>query len=156
MHWCFRKPGISRAIVDSIHADGSGAEGVAELTRRNQYWIPSVLNFVNIDSAVVGSDGAVWCFQFTVSHSQKYKKRRLRPHFLNLISVLDATGEATIVFVVPAGTTFSLPDNANEVAMGIAHIDCTSLESVVQSTALLASRIAAPQVTFPPALNTDG
>lgn len=143
MHWCFYQPGTSPAITSSIHADGSGAEGVAQLTERNQYWIPSVPNFVNIDSAVVGSDDAVWCFQFTISTSHTYKKRRMRSQFLNLLSVVDTTQEATVVFVVPEKTNFSLP-GSDEVTMDVAYINCSSLESVLQSTTSLASRIAPP------------
>ena len=60
-------------------------------------------------------------------------------------------------FVAPTGTTFSLPANGKEVAMGVAYINCTSLENVVQSTASPASRIAAPQgMNLPPHLKTDG
>ena len=58
-----------------IDADGTGKEGVAQLKKKNQYWIPSVPNFVNIDSAVVDYEDAVWCFQFTLSSSHTYKKR---------------------------------------------------------------------------------
>ena len=144
MHWCLRQPGSFPAITSSVHADGSGRDGVAQLTSKNQYWIPSVPNFVNIDSAVVGSDSAVWCFQFSVSSSHMYKKRRLRPQFLNLLSVVDTTGEVTIVFVVPKGTNFTLPDTGSEVSMDIFLVDCSSLQSVVESVTLLASRIATP------------
>jgi hypothetical protein len=34
LHWCFRQEGMSSSIVESIHAEGSGSEGVKELTKK--------------------------------------------------------------------------------------------------------------------------
>ena len=106
---------MSPSILGSVHAEGSGTEGVRELSQKNQYWIPSVSNFVNIDSAVVGSDDKVWCYQFTVSRTHTFKKRRMRSCFLNHISVLDKTQKVVIVFVYPLGTEFRVPDTDGEV-----------------------------------------
>ena len=142
LHWCFRQEGISPSITQSVHAEGSGTEGVGELTQKNQYWIPSVPNFVNIDSAIVGSDEKVWCYQFTVSRKHSYKKRRLRSTFLNHISFLDETNEVVIVFVVPQGTDFALPDTGGEVETDVFQVNCSALDTVLASVGLLAARVA--------------
>lgn len=144
MHWCFREKDTSPSIVESVQAVGSGAEGVRELVRILQYWIPSIPNFANIDSAIVGSDGKVWCFQFTISKSHSYTKRRLRLGFLSFIQVPVQEGEVTIIFVVPSGTPFTEPDTGNEVATATAVIDCSSLETVLKSSTRVASQIAGP------------
>jgi hypothetical protein len=144
MHWCFREKDISPSIVESVQAVGSGAEGVRELVRILQYWIPSIPNFVNIDSAIVGSDGKVWCFQFTVSKSHSYKKHCLRLGFLSLIQVPIQEEEVKIIFVVPSGTPFTEPDTGNEVATATAVIDCSSLATVLKSTIRVASQITDP------------
>jgi len=141
LHWCFCQEGMSPSILQSVHAEGTGSEGVKELTQKNQYWIPSVPNFVNIDSAVVGSDDKVWCYQFTVSKSHTYKKRRMKSHFLNHISVLDKTQEVVIVFVFPMGTSFVVPGTGGEVETDVAGIDCSTLENVRTSVQNLASKV---------------
>jgi hypothetical protein len=144
LHWCFRSEGISEAIVGSVHAEGKGAQGVAQLAQKNWYWIPSVPNFVNIDSAVVGSDDKVWCYQFTTSTSHTYKKRRLKSQFLDKISVLESTNEVVIVFVYPAGINFSVPDTGGEVETEEFAIDVSTCETVKTSVRNLASEVAVP------------
>lgn len=142
MHWCFCSNDISTAITSHVHAEGSGVSGVSELTAKNQYWIPSVPNFVNIDSAVIGSDGKVWCYQFTVSRTHTYKKRRTRSHFLNNITVLQSTDEVVLTFVVPQGTSFTEPDTGSELETNVSAIDCSALETVLGSVARLADKVS--------------
>ena len=142
LHWCFCRHGFSPSILASVHAEGSGIEGVRELTQKNQYWIPSVPNFVNIDSAIVGSDEKVWCYQFTVSKTHTFKKRRMRSGFLNHISVLDRTQEVVIVFVYPSETNFRVPDTGGEVESDVFAIDCLTLENVCASVQTLANKVA--------------
>ena len=142
LHWCFCSDEVSTAITASVHAQGSGSDGARELTAKNQYWIPSVPNFVNIDSAVVGSDDQVWCYQFTVSKSHKYKKRRTKSHFLNKITVLKSTYEVVLTFVFPMGTNFTVPDTGGELETEVFAIDCSSLETVLASVKRLADKVA--------------
>lgn len=144
LHWCFRCEGISEAIVGSVCADGKGAEGVAQLEQKNWYWIPSVPNFVNTDSAVVGSDDKVWCYQFTISRSHSYKKRRLKQQFLDKISVLESPNGVFIVFVYPEGTDFSVPGTGGEAATEEFAIDVSTLETVKTSVQNLAAKVKAP------------
>lgn len=142
LHWCFCSDGVSTAIAAFVYAEGSGRDGVSELTTKNQYWIPSVPNFVNIDSAVVGSDDKVWCYQFTVSSTHAYKKHCTRSQFLNYISVLESTPEVVLLFVVPQGTNFVMTDTNGELDTDVFEIDCSTLETVLASVSRLADRVA--------------
>ena len=106
--------------------------------------MPSVPNFVNIDAALVGYDDMIWCFQYTVSRTHTYKKRRTKPQFLNLISFLSETEEVVLVFVVPNGTSFTSPDTGDELSTDVFFVDCSTLGKVVESVKKLASKVAAP------------
>lgn len=144
LHYCFCIQGLSPSITESIHSQGTGVQGVTELTMRNQYWMPSVPNFVNIDAALVGSDDKVWCYQYTVSSTHTYKKRRTKPQFLNHITFLSSTDEVILVFVVPNETNFTTPDTGGEIATEVFFIDCDTLGTVEESVSNLAARVAAP------------
>mmetsp|Transcript_2874 Transcript_2874/g.8057 ORF Transcript_2874/g.8057 Transcript_2874/m.8057 type:complete len:308 (+) Transcript_2874:546-1469(+) len=143
LHWCFRSDGVSTAIAASVHAEGSGKDGVRELTAKNQYRIPSFPNFVNVDSAVIENDDKVWCYQFTVSRTHTYRKRRTRSQFLNGISLLESTDEVVLVFAVPQGTKFSVPDTGGELETDVFEIDCSTLETVIASVRRLADKVEA-------------
>lgn len=120
-------------IDASVRAQGSGVEGVKELTQKNQYWIPSVPNFVNIDSALVDANGIIWCFQFTIQSSHTFIKRRLGSKFLNHIPVDGCSNGLELVFVVPLGTNFNKPDTGGEASTRVKYVNCASLSEVIKS-----------------------
>ena len=119
-------------INKSRKAGGTGQEGVSELNEYDLYWIPSVPNFVNIDSAIVRQSGNAWLFQFTTAKNHSYIKRRLSTRFFNNIAIDGLVlGQKTIIFVVPKGTSFTPPDVGNECLVRVDTVDCTSMDTVV-------------------------
>ncbi|KAL3918165.1 MAG: hypothetical protein SGILL_004369 [Bacillariaceae sp.] len=144
MHWQFSFPDTFASVLSSVRASGKGAEGVRQLTQTNMYWVPSIPNFVNLDSAIVDANGHLWCFQFTTSTTHGYKKRRLRPSFVNLIPALPnvSINDVTMVFVVPADTVFTSPDVGGEANVLECHVDCSSLSSVFTSVEQILHRVA--------------
>jgi hypothetical protein len=120
------------------------------MTAPNMYWIPSIPNFVNIDSAIVGADGRLWCFQFTIEKTHGWKRRRLNSSFVNGIPPLGvAIHDITIVYVVPSDIEFTEPDISGEADIVVATIDCSSLESVRAS--LVDMFTSTVHVAVPPA-----
>jgi hypothetical protein len=138
---CSEPEQFSPTILGFIRSRGKGAEGVRELNVPNYYWVPSVPNFVNIDAAIVTSDGHMWCFQYTTHKTHTYKKRRLRPHLLNIVNqTLPPVQDTTVIFVIPNDITFTAPETGDECDVKVAYVDCTNLETVKQSlTTILAS-----------------
>ena len=144
MHWKLSQSDAFPSISSSVKSHGSGADCVRMLTATNCYWVPSIPNFVNIDAAIVRPDMHVWCFQYTTGKNHSYKKRKLRSQFLNILneSLGQQVGSATIIFVVPVGTNFSLPDTAGECDTSVVTIDCTNLDTLDKSLYYLIETVA--------------
>ena len=146
MHWCLsRVDELSPRVVDSIWSVGTGAEGLAQFRRRNVYWVPSVPHFANIDSAILDSQGALWCFQFTKGIRHTYKSRRFKSHFLPGFSdELNCNKEAaTIFYVVPNVVVFKVPEGVfSDAEAKIHYINCDSLASICSdATALVTTHV---------------
>ena len=75
----------------------------------------------------------MWCFQYTIRENHSYKKRRLKPKFLDNIAIEGCADGLKLVFVVPLGTKFTEPDTGNEASTSVQYIDCSSLEAVITS-----------------------
>ena len=132
LHWCLSQSDYFDGNTSSVRASGKGGKGVRELNATKLYWIPSIPNFVNIDSAILGSDGHLWCFQFTIDTTHSWKRRRLTSSFVNIIPPIGvAIVDITIVFVVPTDIQFKAPDIQNEVNALVVKIDRPSLGSVL-------------------------
>jgi hypothetical protein len=147
MHWCFCQDKMSPSIVGSVHSRGTGAEGVLQFTDRNVYWIPSIPNFANIDSAIFSSGGDLCCFQFTISAVHTYKSRRFRQQFLCKIPV-QFNEPATILFVVPHCTAFVAPNVNGDASVQTVYVDCSSLQSVRQAATAMIARVIPPSAVY--------
>lgn len=131
LHWHLSQEECFPCITSSARAIGKGSEGVHQLTATLMYWIPSIPNFVNIDSAIVGSDGRIWCFQFTIESTHGWKQRRLRTSFVNHIPAIGVRlGDVSIVYVVPSDVEFTAPAIGGEANVVVVRIDCLSMESM--------------------------
>ena len=144
MHWQLSQPGVFPSISDSLKGQGTASEGVQMLKTTNCYWMPSTPNFVNIDAAIVRPDMHVWCFQYTTGQSHTYKKRRLRPKFLNVLnqSFVQQVQDVTVIFVVPTGTTFSTPDTGGECNTKVVTVDCENMDVLRASLTNLIETVA--------------
>jgi len=146
MHWCLCQPGEFDSISGFLNTSGTGTgeEGVKMLKTSDCYWIPSIPNFVNVDSAIVRDDNCLFCFQYTIHPTHTYKVRRLRP---KLISNLWTTiVETSIIFVTPAGVQFTPPDAAaTECNVKLVQVCCDTLGTVKRDLkAVVAETITAP------------
>jgi hypothetical protein len=66
-HVLFQKrPNPITRVLKSV---GTGAQGVQQLREYSVYWIPSIPNFANIDTAIVIKDEqykvTIWCLQYS-------------------------------------------------------------------------------------------
>jgi hypothetical protein len=61
----------SSPISNVCMSEGKAVEGVGMLKERNLYWVPSVCNFDNIDSAIV-IDNNLHVFQMTIKTNHKF------------------------------------------------------------------------------------
>jgi hypothetical protein len=150
LHWHLSQEECFPCITSSVRATGKGSEGVRQLTATLMYWIPSIPNFDNIDSAILGSDGHIWCFQFTAEITHGWKQRRLRTSFVNQIPAMGVSlGDVSIVYVVPSDVEFTAPTIDGEASIVVVKIDCLSIESV--RTSLQDMFTSAIHVTVSPA-----
>ena len=126
--WFFRvKPPLVPTVCWS---KGSSKQGIEQLISPNVYWIPSVSNFPNIDSAVViGSE--LYALQITC---QKKEKRFNSKDFLtNFVEVVQTAltiqfTNVHVLYVVPHGSR--LPPLQHTKIIGSVHqIDTTNLET---------------------------
>mmetsp|Transcript_14763 Transcript_14763/g.21775 ORF Transcript_14763/g.21775 Transcript_14763/m.21775 type:complete len:156 (+) Transcript_14763:262-729(+) len=141
MYWCFCRDNMSPSVVGSVYSTGTGAEGVLQFSNTNVYWIPSISNFANIDSAIIGSRGDLWCFQFTIGAVHTYKSRRFRQQFLRNIPV-PFNGPATILFVVPRGNAFVEPNVNGDASVRTVSVDCSSLQSVREADTVMIAGVS--------------
>lgn len=146
MHWCLCQPGEFDSISDFLNTSGTGTgeEGVRMLKTSDCYWIPSIPNFVNVDSVIVRDDDHLFCFQYTIQPTHTYKIRRLKP---KLISNLWTTiSQTTIIFVTPAGVQFTPPeDAATECNVKVMQVRCDTLDDVKEGlNAVVAETVATP------------
>jgi len=131
MHECF-KEFLPAPVKEVIQAEGTAADGVKQLAKPFAYWIPSTPNFANIDAAFVDRQKKLWCIQYTVSETHKFNTATFRTKFLRpLGSVIDySNDDVGIVFVVPKGVEFMIPEDANEFNSSTVYIDCTSVDTL--------------------------
>ena len=139
VHRLFRK--CPQPIEGSFQGVGTGAEGVAQLTKYRIYWIPSISNFANIDAALLletGKGVTLWCFQYTVSEGHKFNPRSFQTKFLRPVcktfdlKLEDVT--VNVVFVVPDDvvTEFCIPENLEETGWGakVKFVDCSNVDTL--------------------------
>ena len=135
LHECFkRRSPPPPPVQEVIQAVGSGADGVSQLTRRSAYWIPSISNFANIDAAFVGANAKLYCIQYTVSTTHPFNTTTFRAKFLRPLRqhISFEEEEVEILFVVPRGIQFAIPDAAQEWSCSVISIDCSSFERVLE------------------------
>jgi hypothetical protein len=85
---------------------GTAVEGVCQLSKPNMYWVPSVSNFANIDSALV-LNNTLFAFQITIKASHKFKPKTFKSSFVKPVkeafqNQLGGKGitQVVVVFVV--------------------------------------------------------
>jgi hypothetical protein len=61
----------SSPISSVCMSEGKAVEGVGMLTKKNMYWVPSIENFSNIDSAIV-IDNNLHVFQMTIKTNHDF------------------------------------------------------------------------------------
>jgi len=139
VHRLFAK--CPQPIEGSVQGVGTGAEGVAQLTKYRIYWIPSISNFANINAALLletEKGVTLWCFQYTISEDHKFDPRSFRSKFLRPVcktfelKLEDVT--VNIVFVVPddVATKFRVPGDLEETGWGakVEFVDCSNADDL--------------------------
>ena len=134
MHECF-KHNAPKTVNHVIQAEGSGAEGVRQLTEACSYWIPSTPNFANIDAAFVDKQKKLWCIQYTVSKTHAFNSTTFRTKFLRPLRQVIEYNDAEIglIFAVPKQVDFTIPENAGEFQARTVHVDCSSIDTVLKA-----------------------
>lgn len=151
VHQLFHK--CPQPIEECVQSVGSGAEGLAQLTKYRVYWAPSIPNFANIDAALLLESGAeeegseedrggqratVWCFQYTVAKDHKFNSRTFRTKFLRTVlqtfSLQVENVTVKILFIVPHDVIaqFAIPQELveNEWESGVQFVDVSSVDSL--------------------------
>lgn len=133
LHECFKRS-PPPPVQEVIQAVGSGADGVSKLARHSAYWIPSISNFANIDAAFVDANAKLYCIQYTVSKTHPFNTTTFRAKFLRPLRqhISFEEEEVEILFVVPGGIQFTIPDAAQEWSCSVISIDCSSIERVLE------------------------
>ncbi len=128
-------------IKDVCWSTGTTIDGLRQFRASNEYWIPSVSNFPNIDSAVVVND-KLYALQITCTKSKKQKFDA--KHFLdNVVYTVRASfptlkENVNIIFLVPGDSVVSLPPrNHDNITYSLQHVDMTSERLFNQSMRLL-------------------
>jgi len=134
LHECFKRSPPPPPVQEVIQAAGSGTDGASQLTRHSAHWIPSISNFANIDAAFVGANAKLYCVQFKVSKTHPFNATTFRAKFLRPLRqhVSFEEEEVEILFVVPGGMQFVMPDAAQEWSCSVISTDCTSIERVLE------------------------
>ena len=109
LQWCMSRPGKFDSISSFLNTTGlgTGEESVWMLKMSDCYWIPSISNFVNVESAIVRDDNRLFCFRYTI---QPTHTQRLGPKLRN--KMWTPISETTIIFVTPADLQFTPPNDA--------------------------------------------
>jgi hypothetical protein len=97
---------ISFETIQFCRSTGTAAEGVAQLQSPNVYWVPSMVNFSNIDSAIV-YDGTLHVLKMTVKADHDFNLKTFFADFVTPV-MEEAPFERQISFhiVVPSGSLF--------------------------------------------------
>jgi hypothetical protein len=105
-------------IQEVCFSTGKTDEGVCQLSKPNMYWVPSVSNFENIDSALV-LNNTLFAFQVTIQHSHKFKQTTFQSSFVKPVkkafqNQLGGKGitQVVLVFVVTVPENrFTVPES---------------------------------------------
>ena len=134
VHSWFKNMAGTKSIVTTVcEPVGTKKESTKELTHENMYWIPSVSNYANIDSALA-NNGTLFVFQMTIADTHSFNDRTFTTDFVDEINVKSEDSTKVtfnteflnhvnhddsdqsrdigvfVYFVVPASTTkFALP-----------------------------------------------
>jgi hypothetical protein len=96
-------------IASVCMSSGSGAEGVAMLIKKNVYWVPSICNFSNIDSAVVIGN-ILHVFQMTIKKKHGFNLMTFVENFALPVWKILPFNVVFIHIVVPMDTEFDCGD----------------------------------------------
>jgi hypothetical protein len=97
----------SSPIQEVCFSTGTTVEGMCQLSIPNMYWVPSVSNFANIDSALV-LNNTLFAFQMTVQASHEFDEtsfesslvKPVKEAFQNQLGGKGIT-QVVVVFIVP-------------------------------------------------------
>jgi hypothetical protein len=98
-------------VIKTIRSTGTGLEGVNELNEMNAYWIPSIPNFADIDSAVVVG-ATLHVIQATIEQTHSFDVDRFWDNFALIVQSKLSFDAIIIHFFVPAGINFRTVINA--------------------------------------------
>jgi hypothetical protein len=108
-------------IQEVCISTGSKLEGMCQLSKPNRYWVPSVSNFANIDSALV-LNNTLFAFQMTVQASHEFDEtsfesslvKPVKEAFQNQLGGKGIT-QVVVVFVM------TVPENEFTVPKSVSH-----------------------------------
>lgn len=127
-----------RPVAGFVQSVGKGSEGIDQM-ENDAYWVPSIPNFANIDSALLFVETkTLLCFQYTVSETHKFNPVTFRTKFLR--PVLRKFGlkleevKVKIFFVVPNDVMvkFKIPEEVAENGWEscVEFVDCSGVDSL--------------------------
>jgi hypothetical protein len=94
--------------IEFHRSAGTAKQGVAELVSPNVYWVPSIPNFPNIDSAIVWG-GTLHVLQMTIKRKHGFKLKTFAHKFVTPVrSKVLFQNQVSFHIVVPNGSSFDL------------------------------------------------
>jgi hypothetical protein len=149
--------------VSEVHqAQGSGRDGVKELTKVGMYWIPSISNFANIDAAlVIGS--TLYVFQYAKSYRHSFNVDSFWQDFVTVVNETVSFDRIHVFFVLMDGVATNLSVNfrrklklksGTQSSSKLVSIACLSTQVNIDTTSIDTVRSCAQQA-FPFSLSTS-
>ncbi len=131
-----------KPIENVCWSTGTTIDGLSPFQAPNVYWIPSVSNFPNIDSAVVVND-QLYALQMTCTKSKNHRfdANEFLETFVQLVRVSFPTlkENVNIIFLVPGNFILSLPPapDHDNLTFTLQYVDMTRGEFFDRSMRLL-------------------
>jgi hypothetical protein len=135
-------------IQEVCFSTGTKVEGVCQLSKPNMYWVPSVSNFENIDSALV-LNNTLFAFQITIQNSHEFEQTTFQSSFVKPVkkkfqNQLGGKGitQVVVVFVVTVPeNSFTVPESITKFKSLIHQVITDNIDTVSCSMGKLVEKL---------------